>query len=170
MERIVGLLALGSLIVHSVSCNPFAPGLDNSPSQGICPGLNTIEGMFCTFRTAYIFRDSVLYSPLIADSFVFVYRDYENGVDVTWGRDQEMRTTYGLFQNVQNIMLTWNNVITAEGDSARVDSTIRRSFNLTVIFNPSNIEYINGYAFMRFQRADSSSSWKIVRWIDESNF
>lgn len=158
------------LVSGSLSCiNPFAPGLDTEVSTGICPPLTSIEGMFCTFRNSYTFRDTVLYSSLLAPEFAFIYRDYDNGVDVTWGRDQEMRTTYGLFQNVQNILLIWNNIITAEGISPN-DSTIIRSFNLTVTFNPSNIERIDGYANVQFRRTVNDPVWKIVRWRDESNF
>lgn len=152
------------LMLLLLGCNPFAPGLDSGEAN--LP-LTTIEDVFREFRSAYTFRDTIVYSPLIAPDFTFVYRDYENGVDVTWGRDQEMRSTYGLFQNVQNIMLTWNNVITQEGTSEN-DSTIRRSFNLTVTFNPSSIEYITGYAYMQFRR--EQSGWKIVHWRDESSF
>lgn len=157
-------------MMSSLSCfNPFAPGLDREASTGICLPLNTIDGMFCTFRNAYTFRDTLLYSSLIAPEFTFVYRDYDNGVDVTWGRDQEMRATYGLFQNVQNILLVWNNVITAEGINEN-DSTVVRSFNLTVTFNPSSIERIDGYANIQFTRPARDSAWKITRWRDESNF
>lgn len=161
-KRIVVVPSL--VMLFSLSCNPFAPGLDTGEAR--LP-LATIEDVFREFRNAYTFRDTVVYSPLIAPDFTFIYRDYENGVDVTWGRDQEMLATYGLFQNVQNIMLTWNNVITEEGASEN-DSTIRRSFNLTVTFNPSSIEYVTGYAYMQFRR--EGSQWRIVRWRDESSF
>lgn len=158
------------IVSGQLSCfNPFAPGLDDRVSTGICPPLTTIEGVFCTFRNSYTFRDTILYSSLIAPEFAFVYRDYDNGVDVTWGRDQEMRTTYGLFQNVQNIMLTWNNVVAAEGTSEN-DSTIVRSFNLTVIFNPSSIERVDGRANFKLRRTANDADWKIVLWHDDSNF
>jgi hypothetical protein len=154
----------------SLSClNPFAPGLDAEPGRGICPDLTTIEGLFCTFQNAYSFRDTTLYGSLIAPDFAFVFRDYENSVDVTWGRDQEMRSTYGLFQNVQVLLLTWNNIISeySSGDTAY---SVVRSFNLTVTFNPSDVERVDGYANFQLRREGGSEPWKIIRWRDESNF
>lgn len=168
MQRIaIGVL---SLACSSLSClNPFAPGLDEEAGRGICPDLTMIEGLFCTFQNAYTFKDTLSYGSLLAPGFTFLYRDYDIGVDVTWGRDQEMRTTYGLFQNVQMLLLTWNNIIVREGTSEN-DSTVVRSFNLTVTFNPSNIERIDGYANFQFHRDSVSTPWKISRWRDESNF
>ena len=168
-QQAIALCAV-CLALNSFTCiNPFAPGLDDQPGRGICSDLTTIAGIFCTFQNSYSFRDTTLYGSLMAPDFIFIYRDYDNGVDVTWGRDQEMRSSYGLFQNVQTLLLTWNNEITREGASEN-DSTVVRSFNLTVAFNPSNIERVDGYANLQFRRASNSDPWKIVRWRDESNF
>lgn len=169
IRRILAALGVLSLACCSLSClNPFAPGLDEEAGHSLCPDLTTTEGIFCTFQNAYTFRDTILYGSLIAPEFTFIYRDYDNGVDVTWGRDQEMRSTYGLFQNVQTLLLTWNNIITA--DSSGDTFAIVRSFNLTVTFNPSSVERVDGYANFQFRRANSNESWKIARWRDESNF
>jgi hypothetical protein len=97
-----------------------------------------------------------------------VYRDYDIGIDVTWGRDTEMRSTYGLFQNAQKLDLIWNNVVSSSLDSTRVN--IVRGFNLTVTFNPSSIERVDGYANLTMERTRSTDPWKIIRWRDESNF
>lgn len=165
----IGLSALLAA-VSSLSClNPFAPGLDDTPGFGICPELTTIEGIFCTFQNAYTFRDTTLYGSLVAPEFIFIYRDYDIGVDVTWGRDQEMRATHGLFQNAQNLLLTWNNVITADSSGDTLHAIVR-SFNLTVTFNPSSVERVDGYANFQFRRANRAEPWKITRWRDESNF
>jgi hypothetical protein len=86
-------------------------------------------------------------------------------VDVTWGRDEEMKVTYGLFQNTQRLDLIWNNIISMTGDS----SVIVRSFNLTITFNPTDIIYVDGRVNLELKK-DNQDKWKIVRWTDESNF
>jgi len=162
-------VALGAVTVLLVAAciNPFAPGWDESPSESTC-NPNSIEGIFQCFQSAYTFRDTVLYGQLIGPGFVFVYRNYDLGIDVTWGRDDEMRTTYGLFQNAQKLDLIWNNITSTATESTTVN--VVRGFNLTIVFNPSNIERIDGYANFTFERARASDPWKIVRWRDESNF
>jgi hypothetical protein len=161
-------IAAGALLLPLSSCvNPFAPGRDETPGESSCDP-HTIDGVFQCFRAAYSFRDTTLYGQLLDPNFVFVYRNYDLGIDVTWGRDDEMRTTYGLFQNAQKIDLIWNNIISSTTDSSRV--TIVRGFNLTIVFNPSDVERIDGYANLIFERPRVSDPWRIVRWRDESNF
>ncbi len=75
-----------------------------------------------------------MYGQLLDPNFVFVYRNYDLSIDVTWGRDDEMRTTYGLFQNAQKLDLIWNNIISTAADSTHVN--VVRGFNLTLMFNP----------------------------------
>lgn len=145
--------------------NPFAPGRDDSPAASTCDPFS-IDGIFRCFQAAYTFRDTTVYGRLIDADFVFVYRDYDLGIDVTWGRDDEMRTTYGLFQNAQKLDLIWNNIISMTPDSTNVV----RGFNLTITFNPTDIERIDGYANLTLRRAQQDGPWTIVRWRDESNF
>lgn len=154
-----------------VGCfNPFAPGFDESgsPTPSILADQTTIEGVFQNFRHSYAFKDTTIYSRLLAANFVFVWRDFERGLDVSWGRDEEMRTTHGLFLNVQNLNLVWNNVISFAGDSLK--SSVTRGFNLTITFNPNFIERIDGYANLTLERRGIGDIWKITRWRDESNF
>jgi hypothetical protein len=160
-------VAIACLTLSPGCLNPFAPGLDTSPAASTCDP-SSIEGVFQCFQAAYAFRDTTLYGGLLDPNFVFVYRNYDVGIDVSWGRDDEMRTTFGLFQNVQKLDLIWNNIISTAADSMTV--TVVRGFNLTVIFNPSDIERVDGYANFTFGRARSSDPWKIIRWRDESNF
>jgi hypothetical protein len=151
-----------------VGCmNPFAPGWDSTPAESTC-NPQTIEGMFQCFQSAYTFRDTSVYGQLIDPEFVFVWRNYDLGIDVTWGRDDDMRATYGLFQNAQKLDLIWNNIISTTAESTNVN--IVRGFNLTLVFNPSDIERIDGYANVTFHRARINDPWKIVRWRDESNY
>jgi hypothetical protein len=155
-----GLLAAGCL-------NPFAPGLEETQAESACDP-TTIDGVFQCFQAAYTFRDTTLYGQLIGGEFVFIYRDYDLGIDVTWGRNDEMRTTYGLFRNAQKLDLIWNNIVNTSAESTRV--TVVRGFNLTVVFNPSNVERVDGYANFVFSRFNTADPWKIVSWRDESNF
>jgi len=168
-QGIVTAVLLLSLLVGS--CNPFAPGLDTElTTNSILGDPTTIDGIFQNIKYAYSFRDTSIYGQLINPDFTFLYRDYDKGVDVTWGRDEEMRTTSGLFQNVERLDLVWNNIVTLSNDSANTSATITRNFNLTVSFNPSDIVRVDGYANFSFVRSRPQDPWKITRWRDESNF
>lgn len=165
----------GLLIVCILLCvlcaagcfNPFSPGLDNSPAVAACDPF-TVDGVFRCFQAAYTFRDTTVYGQLLDADFVFVYRDYSLGVDITWGRDDEMRSTYGLFRNAQKLDLIWNNTTSSTSDSTTVN--VIRGFNLTLTFNPGDIERVDGYANITMRRMRQSDPWKIIRWRDESNF
>ena len=162
-------LLLAALALAGTSCvNPFAPKLDTDLASLACAELATTDDVFCVFRNAYAFKDTTLYGSILAPEFTFIYTDYDLGVDVSWGRAEEMRSSYGLFQSAQSLTLTWNDALSSEGnDTAR---TVIRGFNLTVTFNPSDITRIDGYANMKFARASIHDPWKIVRWRDESNY
>ncbi len=161
------LLVSSSALCSSSCLNPFAPGLDTSPAESSCDQ-TTIDGIFHCFQNAYTFRDTTAYGQLIEGDFIFVYRDYDLGIDITWGRDEEMRVTYGLFQNAQKLDLIWNNFVTkTENDTL---ATAVRSFNLTVTYNPSSIDRVDGYANVTFARLNKDAPWTIKLWRDESNF
>jgi len=153
----------------SLQCiNPFAPKLDSDLNATSCSDLTVLDNMFCAFRNAYAFKDTTLYGSLLDPLFTFSFRDYDLGVDVTWGRDDEMRSTYGMFQSVQSLTLIWNNVISS--DTGSLKRTVVRGFNLTVTFNPGDIERIDGYANMMFVRGGLEEQWRLYYWRDESNF
>ncbi len=160
-------LTVAVLVIGSSCINPFAPHLDTSPAQAACDP-STVDGVFQCFQKAYSSRDTTLYGSLLDASFTFVYRDYEQGIDVTWGRDEELRTTYGLFQNVQRLDLIWNNIVSTSTDSTSIN--IVRGFNLTIVFNPTDIERVDGYANLTFDRARANDPLRIVKWRDESNY
>ena len=150
------------------SCtNPFAPQIDKnlSAEKGLISDQKNVEGVFRNLQYAYTFKDTLLYSQLLDKNFTFSYRNYDLGADVSWGRDEEMKVTYGLFQNTQSLDLVWNNIVTITGDS----TNIIRSFNLTITFNPTDIIYVDGRVNLLL-RKDDDAKWKILRWIDESNF
>ncbi|MFH0989642.1 MAG: hypothetical protein V1799_06455 [bacterium] len=166
------LLIIVPMVLFFLSCNPFAPALDESDQEGssILGDPKTIEGIFQQMKYAYTFKDTTIYGQLLASDFIFVYRDYERAVDVTWGRDQEMLTAYRMFQNVQRLDLVWNNMFSFSVDSTSTQAFISRNFNLTVTFNPSDILRVDGYASFVFARHSADESWRILRWKDESNF
>ncbi len=169
MKRVFWILPL--LLLFG-SCNPFARGLDDNLYLGcsIVGDATTIDGVFQNIKYAYTFRDTTIYGQLLNSDFAFVYRDYERGVEVTWGRDEDMQTTRGLFQNVQRLDLVWNNIISLSTDSVSKQASVSRNFNLTVTFNPSDIFRVDGYATMALARPEAQQSWRIVRWRHDSNF
>jgi hypothetical protein len=151
------------------SCNPFAPRLLQSTASSVLLGdTRTPEGVFQNFRYAYIFKDTLTYGQLLAPDFTFVYRNYERNIDVSYGRDEDMLTTNGLFRSAQTLDLVWNEVIVRSGDS--LVSDVSRGFTLTVTFNPSDIIRLDGRVNLRLRRTSSADGWKIQRWRDESNF
>jgi hypothetical protein len=160
------------LFLLMTSCNPFAPGLDANLDAGssILGDPTTVDGVFQNMKYAYTFRDTSIYGQLLNGEFNFVFRDYDRGVDVTWGRDEEMRTTGGLFRNVQRLDLVWNNIVSLSSDSLNTLTSVTRNFNLTVTFNPSDIIRVDGYANLTLARAKSQDPWHLIRWRDESNF
>jgi len=159
------------LVVLTFSCaNPFAPKFDEDFDSGGPPisDQTTIEGVFQNFQYSYTFKDTLIYGNLITSDFTFTYRDYENGFDVNWGRDEEMRTTNGLFQNSQRLDLIWNNIVLSTIDS--LDANIVRSFNLNITFNPTDVVRIDGRVNVSLKQDPVSKKWRMTRWIDESNF
>lgn len=161
-------LASGNAAVNLSCVNPFAPKLDVEMNARTCSDFTSIEDIFCSFRNGYAFKDTTLYGSFIDPNFTFSYRDYDKGFDVSWGRDDEMRSTYGLFQSVQSLSLIWNNIISA--DTSETHRTIVRGFNLTVTFNPGDVERVDGFANLLFVRPGVREPWKLARWRDESNF
>ncbi len=147
--------------------NPFAPALDKSlgANTSLISDQKSVEGIFKNFQYAYTFKDTTIYGQLLDKDFSFSYRDYDLGADVSWGRDEEMRVTQGLFSNTQKLDLIWNNIISMSSDT----SNIVRSFNLTITFNPSDIVFIDGRVNLDLVK-DSKNRWVIKNWIDESNF
>jgi hypothetical protein len=161
------LFAVVMIAMSFISCdNIFSPRLDENTPVSILTDQKTIEGLFQNFKYAYTFKDTTVYGNLLGDQFVFTYRDYVSGFDVSWDRATEMRTTNGLFNNAQKLEVVWNNIIFQGGDS--LIQNVKRSFNLTITFNPSDIVRLNGFADMTMTRSAAEDKWKITRWRDES--
>ena len=150
--------------------NPFAPGI----MKGKLPddplgNPKTISGFYTRFMNAYQLRDTTLYGPLINSRFIFTYRDYNRNVDVSWGRDEEMTTTYNMFTQSQDIQLQWNNIVTQIVDSTKTQAQVIRQFNLAIILKGSDVIRTDGAANFILTRPDSNSAWQLLRWRDESN-
>ncbi len=148
------ITAVCSLIIVSSCDNIFSPGLDLSTPSSILTDQKTVEGLFQNFKYAYTFKDTTVYGNLISEDFIFIYRP------------TEMRTTNGLFLSAQKLEIIWNNIVFQGGDS--LIQNVKRSFNLTITFNPNDITRINGFVDMNLYRNSSEDVWKIQRWRDES--
>ena len=150
--------------------NPFAPAFDTSSGSAVSAisDQKTIDGVFQNFQYAYSVKDTSIYGGLLNGNFTFTYRDYDQGFDVSWGRDEDMKTTYGLFQNAQALNLIWDNIVLSTEDT--LSANIVRGFNLTITFNPTDVIRIDGRVNVTLNRSSASSAWQITQWIDESNF
>lgn len=165
--RTLCIIACITTALLASACNPFAPALDDAQTaSGGLSDQRSIEGVFQNFRYAYTYKDTLIYGQLLAPDFAFVYTNQDKGTDVTWGRDEDMRSTYGLFQTAQKLDLVWNGIVTAIGDSLLTD--VSRGFNLTVTFNPSDIIRVDGRVSLRLQRPTAEDPWRIQRWKDDS--
>ncbi len=150
--------------------NPFAPKYDENFEDFKPPvsDQKDVSGVFQNFQYAYTFKDTTIYGKLLTEDFSFIYRDYDQGFDVSWGRDEEMRTTYGLFQNAQRLDLIWNNIVLITEDS--INANIVRGFNLNITFNPTDVIRVDGRVNLALIKDSQTKVWRINRWIDESNF
>jgi hypothetical protein len=161
------LLVLAALCTSCI--NPFAPALESDTESGAILGdQRTVEGVFQNFRFAYVFKDTLTYGKLLDKSFAFTYRDFDKGVDVTWGRDEDMLATSGLFNGSQQLDLVWNDVVVAAGDT--LQQVISRGFNLTITFTANDIVRAQGRVNLRLVRPTTTEPWKITQWRDESNY
>lgn len=152
------------------SCdNPFAPKLSVGDNDGLVLGdQKTVEGFFQNWRYSYIFKDTLVYGRLLDNNFNFIFRNYDKGVDLSWGRQEDLITTSRLFSSTQNLDLIWNEVISNIGDSTLLD--VSRGFTLQIVFSQSDIVRLQGRANIRLKRNNQSEDWKMLYWRDESNF
>jgi hypothetical protein len=150
--------------------NPFSPALNENPnsSSSLLSDLTTIDGVFQNFQYAYTFKDTIIYGQLINPDFTFTYITYPDNFSVSWGRDTEMKTTYGLFQNAEKLDLIWDQVVLSSVDS--LTANVVRAFNLTVTFNPTDVITVDGRVNMNLKKDPVTQKWSITQWVDESNF
>jgi hypothetical protein len=160
------------LLFTLVSCNPFAPGLDDpsGESSSLLSDQKKPDGIFKNLTYAYTFRDTTIYGQLFDGNYTFLYPDYDRGgAEVSWGRDEEMRSADGLFKSVQRLDLIWNNIVDQTFNTDSTSVFISRGFNLTVTFRADDIVRVDGYASLQLVRQTAEYPWMIVRWHDDSN-
>ena len=156
-----------SVITLLISCNPFAPAIDNSISQSGFSA-DSVNGFFEVFRAAYQFKDTTYYGKLLASNFVFSYRNYDRGLDLEWGRDEEMQATGSLFASSESLDLLWGNILDSSGTDTVYDIT--RSFSLDITLNSTEPLHVDGRAIFTLHRPSKNAPWQAIRWRDESNF
>lgn len=166
----IRLILLSLSILVSSCFNPFSPALDENPinTDGLISDQMNVEGVFKNFQYSYAFKDTTIYGQLLSKDFSFVYRDYDRGVDVSWGREEDVRITNAFFNSIQKVDLIWNNIIATAEDS--LSANVVRGFNLTITFNPTDVIRIDGRVNLSLERNSTSDKWLINRWKDESNF
>lgn len=161
---------LAALVVVA-GCNPFAPALEEGDPFGDFLGdPTTIEGFFTNFRNAYELRDISLYEPLLDSSFVFSYYDFDEQVEREWGFAQDLESTRRLFDNSNLIRLQWNQIISRDEFERGLSERVVRSFNLTISLESGEVFRGDGNVNFSMLRPDTTASWKLVRWRDESEF
>ncbi len=166
---VVLLLLVLVSVVFSGCANPFAPALVLSKEESSLLGnQKTVEGLFMNFQYAYNFKDTIVYSNLLDEDFIFTYTNYDAGVVSSWSRPEDMLTTSRLFLAANKLDLLWNDILSNDGDNLR--RNISRSFNLTIIFSSSDVVRLYGKANFGLKRDDTSSVWKLTTWRDESSY
>lgn len=166
--RVPAIIASG--IIWAAGCfNPFAPKLSDSPGSAdlIITDQQSPEEVLQNFKTAYTFKDSLLYSDLLDSAFIFVYydaEDFSSGRFVSWGRAEDLKTTGSLFRHFDFIDLVWNATIYGWQDEDA--GTICKGFQLNLTGKESDYR-IAGRAVFSFRRC-RDGRWRITRWKDES--
>ena len=156
-----------SFPVFWVTCfNPFAPKLgDISTDLDVfLTAQQTPEEVLSNFQFAYTLKDSLVYRDLLDDDFIFVYRDLDTDAFVSWGKEEDVTATVGLFNNFTVINLVWNstNFISYSNDSTTAE--ISKGFILSL--GPEI--RITGEALFNFKKNIENNIWKITRWVDKS--
>lgn len=157
------------LLLPLLSCNPFAPTLDDSLSPGatLLGDQGTVEGLFRNLEYAYTYRDTTIYGELLHPDFQFRYFNVDRGADVAFNRDEEMRITANLFRGSDQIELQWNQIRSQNGDSVLV--TITRAYDLRVTLQANETFIVEGLATLRLVRDNDEGPWRIRLWRDDSD-
>lgn len=151
------------------ACNPFAPAIgEGDPFEDLFGDPQTIDGYFTNFRNAYELRDLSLYEPLIDSSFVFIYTDFDTGIEREWGFGQELESTRRLFESAVDVQLQWKQIITRQEYDEGTRAVAVRSFNLAVALNNGDVYRGDGNVNFLLARADTTRDWRLLRWRDES--
>jgi hypothetical protein len=166
---VIWLIIVVEITNISGCINPFAPKLvESGKTESVLTDQKTIEGVFQNFKYSYNFKDTIVYSKLLAEDFVFVYRNYDVGVDRSWGKSEDVKTTYGLFQAASYIDLIWNDTYLVIGDST--EKNIQRGFSLTIVFSTNDVVRLQGKGNFKLKLNPIDSVWQITYWRDDTYF
>lgn len=152
------------------ACNPFAPSVDDeiiSPDK-LLGNRTTINGLFEWFKNAYELKDTTLYGQALHKDFTFIYYDFDKNFEVSWNRDVEMRTSFNLFSSVQSMTLEWNTFLSL--DTTKYQGSLERTFKLNIVMDQSNTFRGTGSARFKIQKDSMDGYWRIVTWVDKSDF
>lgn len=167
--RYITILTISSLSFSFGACNPFAPAIgEGDPFGDLLGDSKTIEGYFTNFRNAYELRDVSLYESLIDSSFIFIYTDFDTGIEREWGFGQELESTRRLFEGTVEVQLQWNQIITRQEYAEGTRAITVRGFNLAVGLQDGQVYRGDGNVNFLLARADTTRSWRLLRWRDES--
>jgi len=173
MKHITIISAAAAMLLGSwgAGCtNPFAPRLEPnlSPISTALGDQRTIAGVFQNIQYAYTYRDTLIYGNLLHPDFQFRYYNADRATEVTFNRDEEVRTTYNLFKGAAQLDIQWNDIVAQDGDSLQVDVT--RSYNLKIALQADDLFRIDGRATLRLIRNSPNDIWLIRSWRDDSSF
>ena len=152
-----------ALLLFAGCLNPFAPE-EAGLSEGLWDDQSTVGGLLKNFRTSYSLKDSLRYSDLIADEFVFQYFDEDLSRYEQWYRETELRATGGLMRNVDLLDLRWGPVSSTIDTFSGPDTTVEFTVNFSL--TAGNIASVSGFA--RFKvRSGEDGKFRIVMWRDD---
>ena len=169
----VVLLTTIGLMLLIPACNPFAPALNEVPTDEntLLGNPITVRGFFDRFRAAYQLRDSTLYGQLLSPKFKFTYHDFAANVDRSWTRDVDANTTYRLFRDARSTNLQWTqyqpNSDTLSSDTL---ANVERSFLLTIEQRDNEQFSGSGTARLVLVRKNRNDPWRMRNWYDRSEF
>ena len=162
-------IAIISLSICCGACNPFAPAIgEGDPFGNLLGDPKTIEGYFTNFRNAYELRDMSLYESLIDSSFIFIYTDFDTGIEREWGFGQELESTRRLFEGTVEVQLQWKQIIIRQEYAVGTRAITVRGFNLAVGLQGGQVYRGDGNVNFLLARADTTRPWRLLRWRDES--
>ncbi|TGE20134.1 hypothetical protein [Hymenobacter elongatus] len=168
-----GVVAVVGGAAVLAACNPFAPALDDVPTDPnqLLGNPVTVRGFFERFRASYQLRDSTLYGQLLDRRFTFTFRDFANNVDRSWNRDVEVNTTYRLFRAARTANLQWTQYLPTS-DTAFSDTLayVERSFSLTIEQRDNQTFTGAGSARLVLVRKNRMDPWRMRSWYDRSEF
>ena len=169
----VVLLSSIVLMLTVPACNPFAPGLDEVPTDqnALLGNPATVRGFFDRFGASYQLRDSTLYGQLLSPRFRFSYHNFAANVDRSWTRDVDANTTYRLFNAARSTNLQWTQYLPSSDTlSSDTLANVERSFLLTIEQRDNERFSDSGTARLVLVRKKRNGSWRMRSWYDRSEF